>query len=146
MIKITLKEFLTEGRLGDIVFGIEKRDLQQVLGYPDAFSDPKSMRQIWKYGSLQVSFENNILDFIGIYFQNQERLPAQLEITGYFPTKLAGFTEFKQYLTQEGIPFEVNSVLTFESQKVLVVGLGIDVIFNNTNELDSIQHINKQSD
>lgn len=144
MIKTTLKEFLHEGTLGSIAFGVTMHDIKQILGNPDAISDPKSSRQIWKYGKLQVSFDANTLDFIGLYFRSQEDLPKQLQIEGYVPTQLTGLAEFRQYLNQEGIPFNISAVLTFGTQLCLVVGLGIDVVFDiNLDELDSMQYMKK---
>src|SRR5262249_3349503 len=97
--KPTLKEFLQTGRLGSLVFGATEEDARQILGHPEDTSVNKKNRPlIWKYGSLQLHFDQGLLNFIGLYFSDHEfRLPAGLSLVGWMPTSTTSLNEFQKH-------------------------------------------------
>jgi hypothetical protein len=146
--KSTLEEFVRTGHLGRLALGAAVEEVRRVLGPPEDTSVRKKNRPvIWKYGSLQLHFDHGFLSFIGLYFRDGEfRLPPEVSLGEWVPSKDTSLEEFREYLAQTGIAFHIDPAQTFEDQLAFQVGPGVSVIFDRDGErvrLDSIQYIRR---
>ena len=141
--KIMLKNLLTKSKFGQINIGTSRDEVQRLLGEPDDWQYNQSKKQspIWKYGSLQLWFNDEFqVRLIGLYYRDLLFLPKHLNIEGYAPTLLTTLEEFKAFLHEENIKYQLHPQLTFDSQTCLIVGENTHIIFdNNKNQIDSIQ-------
>jgi len=129
--KLTLREFLETGRLGDIRLGMTRAEAQALLGPPEDISLTKDA--VWKYGSLQLYFHENRLWLIALYFPWDElRLPNAFEAVGYLPSRATTLQEFRKFLAESGS--ETNLDRTVDEAVILQVGPGIEVIFHREPE------------
>ena len=128
------------GWLGAIAFGVSPEVVRRVPGDPQDTSSPSTRPRIWKYGSLEVAFSGGELAFIGLYFRIDDLLPANLYFTGYCPVCGTTRQEFVEYLTAEGLPFGIFDLLTFDTQTCYEVGMGVHVLFDEHDRLDSVQY------
>lgn len=147
--RASLREFLTEGRLGPIAFSITKATIRQWLGTGGNVDryDPKGRRRknlytTWQYGQLQLGFNHDILTFIGLYFRDQTSLPPTMSIEGYYPTEETTLEDMIAYLEAEGIRHERHAELSKYDQVAMVAGVGVHIYFSDgDNKLDSLQYL-----
>ena len=108
--KTTLKEFLTNGQLGEITLKTTPHQVRQLLGEPPdwGFSKFKNKAALWKYGTLQLGFANDQVTFLALYYHDHSCLPLELNVVGYFPTKQTACQEFRKYLWCEQLDYQVD--------------------------------------
>ena len=137
MYDVSLREFLTLGELGPIVANLSRKKILDLLGSPQDWGSEKNKNQarIWKYDSLQIWFDDDRLNFIGIYFYSPLALPKNLRLLGYFPDQEATLAEFVQQLNDD-FNYKIDPQLTFGTQLCLTFGSQVSAIFEwDENEL-----------
>lgn len=140
--RISLKDFLLTGKLGMIALGITREEISRSLGeaLDWTFDVPKARATLWKYGGLQIGFDNDKVTLMGMYFSNEFIVP-NVELEGYFPTGHTTSQEFMDFLRSEKIDYQVDASLTFGPQLCLVVASGVQSLFDSeVNHLISIQY------
>lgn len=140
--KVNLREFLQTGTLGDLAIGLSTAEVRQILGNPEDTSIGKANRPIiWKYGALQLHFDHDHLNFVGLYFRNgEEAWPDALCWEGWMPTAQTTLPELQDHLAGVGLQTCID--LDEQDQITLLVGPGVTVIFDRGRDwsrLDSIQ-------
>ena len=130
MYEINLKEFLTLGKLGPITKNLSRQSIVNLLGNPHDWGSEKNKNQakIWKYDSLQIWFDDDRLNFSGIYFYSPLKLPKNLNVLGYFPDQDATLAEFVQHLNDD-FSYKIDPQLTFGTQLCLTFSSHMSVIF-----------------
>jgi hypothetical protein len=133
--KVRLKEFLRQGMFGLIRLASSRADVEDELGLPNDWGFAASPREadIWKYGVVEISFDNNLVNLIAIYFANNN-LPTSVQIEDFSLTQRANVEKFTQYLSTENLPYQVDEFLTFDAQVCLTVGAGIKAIFEERGQ------------
>jgi hypothetical protein len=117
-----VEDFLINAELCDLRLGQTKTEVLNKLGAPEDHSDKKGKTEIWKYGGLEISFNQDSLSFTGLYF-NDGSVPLPTTLSG---TKVIEFSktttaEFEAFLRLKGLAFTVDKNLTFDDQMYLRV-------------------------
>lgn len=145
-----MREFLENGTLAPVAFGLSPDDVRRAIGGPQEVGGTPRQR-IWKYGPLEIGFRSDpalrteAVSFIGLYFR-QERLdlPAGVQTEGWFPSPRTTKEDFVRYLEGERIGYREDRLLTSETQSALATEGGASIIFDCSAEgatLDSIQFL-----
>src|SRR5215217_1377665 len=120
--RITLEDFLVTGTLGQIRLGMSMSEVSEWLGDNgnlNLATPRKGVKQArfttWPYGCLQLGFLWKRLILIGFYFRRTTRLPKQLVIEGYFPSKASTLAEVQRYLAEQSINFQIDPTYTTTS-------------------------------
>jgi hypothetical protein len=139
----SLIDFLWTGRLGPLAEGQTAQEVRDLLGEPEDVSG-RGSPQLWKYGSLQVSFFRTSRDempfvvSIALYFRDDEESPpAGLGLTGWYPQVGCTYEEVRDQLEARGIA--VGGGVTSGENKHLIVGPGVRITFQD-DRLDSVQY------
>jgi hypothetical protein len=127
-VTLSLRSFLETGRLGGLALGKTGMDVETILGRTTDISVP-GRPVIWRYGPLQIFFDSDIVNSIGLYLGERNDLPEQLQIVGYSPVSGTSIEEFLEYLHGEGLAYAQDSDLTYDEALCLVVGIGVDAYF-----------------
>jgi hypothetical protein len=135
---ISIDEFISSGTLGPIMLGHLKQDVHAMLGHPEDESAPDETPLIWKYGDLQLTFVEERLILIAIYFREPSRPKLPLTIDNEFPNGTTTLNEYKGYLQRQGIDCSIDLDLTFGSQTCIVSGVATSALFD-TGIIDSLQ-------
>ncbi len=127
-------EFLKTGQLEKLHCGMAQVEVRELLGEPEAVS-VQSNPQIWKYGSLELTFyrsseaESPWLSSIVIYFHSPTiSLPGCRELAGWWPTAETTFNEFRGFLNNSAI--RVDGGVTSGPHQYLVLSSGVRVTFD----------------
>jgi hypothetical protein len=126
---VLLDRFILDGTFGSIALGMDEDAVRALLGPPEGYSTGRGPFRIWKYGSLELTFEAHRLTMIYFEFPRGLVLPPTLAPEGYFPSAISTPVEFREYLRERGIPCQVYDNLTFDGQVALYVGVGVVVGF-----------------
>ena len=132
-----IKEFLQSGNLGALRLGLTRNDVRGLLSDPPDYSENDD---IWKYGSLQLTFSENSLSFIGLYFEDGVlHLPSTLVQAGKLTLMETSVESLERLLTGNGIEFTVDKDLTFDDQKTLRLASSQVRVTFSEGQLHSIQ-------
>ena len=130
----SLVEFLKTGQLGKLHCGMSKDEVRELLGEPEAVS-PQGNPQIWKYGSLELTFyrsseaESPWLVSIVIHFHSHPiNLPGFQGLASWWPTGETTFEEFRDFLVHSAI--RVDGGVASGPHQHLVLASGIRVTFD----------------
>jgi len=156
---MSLVAFLKTGALPQLEMKATKNYVRSKLGDPDDVSIKKKP-EIWKYGSVQLSFWAGVLAGVSIYFDSERSFPECLQVESLFEEKLA-YEEFETYARSNGVMLTAEQSTTFQKAPeeldrtpCLALGqagfwsqAGVQVIFevqrDGTSWLDSM-HMFKQ--
>jgi hypothetical protein len=117
-----LQEFIASGKIGPICLGLSKREVQSILGDAQAMSDRQKGRELWKYDDLQVSFYQDMVNFIGAYVSDDSiRLPPPLVFDEQVLAQIMRLEDTKKFLLANDIEFDINDKLTFDDQTCLQI-------------------------
>lgn len=151
MIDVLLREFLVHASLGPIKSGITPEEVAALCGLPEDVSVSRKPR-IWKYGSLQIAFDDGPpggrLYFLGIYFRDAPIvLPGPIVRVGWWPSVDCTPSEFLAFSEDRSLHFREHPPLTFDDQVALVGDAGVVVVFASDDEnrmvIDSIQYADR---
>jgi len=127
-------EFLKTGQLEKLHCEMSKDEVRELLGEPEAVS-PQGNPQIWKYGSLELTFyrsseaESSWLVSIVIHFHSHPiNLPGFQGLAGWWPTGDTTFEEFRDFLVRSAI--RVDGGVASGSDQHLVLASGVRVTFD----------------
>lgn len=127
------REFLTEGKLGDVRLGVRPETVEQFLGTPDDRSVKSQPVELLKFGSVELAFKHipetsdSRLVSIAIYFFDPERkLPARIMFNDWTPTSETTEAQFRQFLDSTSL--KAQSREDGES-KNLVLPSGASIVF-----------------
>jgi hypothetical protein len=130
----SLDDFLLTGRLGPVSTGQSEHEVVAQLGSPEDSSEGTFPR-ILKYGALQLAFyklpngsELCLVSITVAFHTPEEGLPEALALSGWMPDGNTIFDEFREHISEVGIPV-VGGVETGPSQS-LVLGAGVRVTFD----------------
>jgi hypothetical protein len=59
--KVDLLEFMRTGAFGDLRLGMNSNQVLKFIGPPEDYSTAPASPQIWKVGSVELMFENDVL-------------------------------------------------------------------------------------
>ena len=128
-----MKKFLLTGNLGGIYIGMPVKSARLLLGSRE--DKGCNLTRGWSLEAyadkaLQVSYYQEVVGLIGLYFdpKNAEppTLPPNLNCTVPFHG-LTTINEVKNYLNENNIPWEMNTLL--EGTVCIKIGAGISVYF-----------------
>jgi hypothetical protein len=130
----TLLPFLRSGHLGELRLRMPREQVAKLLGSA-RMKGGDQLYQIWKYGSLQVAFDDGTVFAIGLYFRGRRLvIPKRLGLTlASLPCPLA--TPFERFLRAHDIGFRLYDALTFDDQKCLLLSCGVHAIFDTRSQL-----------
>ena len=127
-------EFLKTGQLEKLHCEMSKDEVRELLGEPEAVS-PQGNPQIWKYGSLELTFyrsseaESLWLVSIVIHFHSHPiNLPGFQGLAGWWPTGDTTFEEFRDFLVRSAI--RVDGGVASGPHQHLVLASGVRVTFD----------------
>jgi hypothetical protein len=130
----SLVEFLKTGQLEKLHCEMSKDEVRELLGEPEAVS-PQGNPQIWKYGSLELTFyrsseaESPWLVSIVIHFHSHTiNLPGFEGLAGWWPTGETTFEEFRDFLVHSAI--RVDGGVASGPHQHLVLASGVRVTFD----------------
>jgi hypothetical protein len=134
-----LQEFIASGILGPIHLGLFKGSVQSILGDPQATSDRRKGRELWKYDDLQLGLYHDVVYFIGVYVSGDSiKLPPPLVFDEHILARTMRLEDMKKFLLANKIAFDVDDKLTFDDQTCLrIVGSRVGIYFDE--KLRSIQ-------
>jgi hypothetical protein len=115
-------DYFSRGVLGTVALADSRDTVLAALGQPEDVSVSKKP-EIWKYGSLQLSFANTKrgmpapVDFIGVYFSETPfRLPEKAEPDDWLPDNGTTPEQLSRYLAPYGLALERAEALSFGTQ------------------------------
>ena len=127
-------EFLKTGQLEKLHCEMSKDEVHELLGEPEAVS-PQGNPQIWKYGSLELTFyrsseaESLWLVFIDIHFHSHTiNLLGFQGLASWWPTGETTFEEFRGFLDNSAI--RVDGGVASGPHQDLVLASGVRVTFD----------------
>jgi hypothetical protein len=128
-----IDEFLKSGNLGGLRLGLSRAQVRELLGAEKDYSQRSRKNEIWRYDSLQVSFIEDSLCLIGLYFEQGDRvlrLPRTLVPAGKIVCEVSSIPEVEQHVLALGLHFAVVEDLTFDDQRVIhIEESGVGIIF-----------------
>jgi|SRR5262245_40486410 len=138
-----LQEFIANGIIGPIHLGLSKRAVRSILGDPQATSDRRKGRELWKYDDLQLGFHQGLVCFIGVYVTDDSiKLPPPLIFGEKVLAQTMRLEDTKKFLLAEDLEFDVDNNLTFDDQTCLRIvamkGAEIQLVYAD-ERLHSIQ-------
>ncbi|HET7112186.1 MAG TPA: hypothetical protein VFI57_01025 [Pyrinomonadaceae bacterium] len=135
-----LERFLATGNLGDVHIGLSKSEVRRILGEPQDYSPRRKKHEIWKYGSLQIAFTEDVVNFLGLYFDEGVLvLPEQLIGEARVVIENTSLQAVEELLIGKGLHFAVDEELTFDDQRrLLIEESGASIMFSDAH-LVSIQ-------
>jgi hypothetical protein len=126
---------------------MSKDQVRDLLGEPDAVSSQKQP-QIWKYGSLELSFyrlpdgASPFLVSISIYFHTPgSKLPDSLGLIDLLPSHETTLEAFRDFLDRSAI--RVDGGVTAGPHQYLVLASGVRATFDEDG-LYSVGHTMRQ--
>src|SRR6185369_5562274 len=110
-----LDQFLATGHLGGRHLGVKKAEVRRLLGEPQQFFERRKMREIWKYDGLQIAFTDDVVCFLGLYFE-EGVLVLPESLLGTSRVVIGNTDDVERLLTASGLDFAVDEGLTFDDQ------------------------------
>ena len=141
-----IDEFLRSGDLGGLHVGLSRSEVRELLGTETDHSQRSWKNEIWRYESLQVSFVEDLLHLIGLYFEPGDkvlRLPRTLVPDGKIVFAETAIPEVEKRVLGLGLHFTVTEDLTFDDQRVIRIeesGVGIVFLEGELNKILRSQH------
>ena len=127
------RELLSEGKIGDVRFGIRRETVEQYLGAPDDRSVKERPIEILKFGSIELAFKHvpdakdSRLISIAIYFSIPKRsLPPGIVFEDWMPTGDTTEADFRDFFHSAGM--QVHSTADGENS-YLVLDSGASIVF-----------------
>ena len=133
--KTSLLEFFRTGTLVPLAIGMSRQEVESYLGEPDDVSVSRKP-QIWKYGPLQLTFDNTrqyALSGIGLYTSDlDESLPAALCDLAADPilSRQTSVQAVKSHLEPHGIELFPAEHSTHADGVGMRTGAGVEIIFH----------------
>lgn len=131
----SFREFLCTGRLGNLRCGLSMLEVRDLLGEPEDVSTKRNP-QIWKYGSLELTFytpfkteEPRLASFTIQFHLPTVKLPESLPLSDRLPTSEMSLEEFRELLLD--VPVHVDGGVTSGPIQHLVLGSGVRVSFDD---------------
>ena len=121
----TILEFIKTGSLGPVRLGMTSEEIVNAIGEPEDISVKTKPYVIWKYGSLQITFDTTldkpVVTSIFVYFWPDEKttLPDGVRLRGWVPDSETAIDEFIEKMLSEGIELAKNEQ---HSMKVVFSG------------------------
>src|SRR5271157_3600927 len=135
-------EFLKTGQLEKLHCEMSKDEVRELLGEPEAVS-PQGNPQIWKYGSLELTFyrsseaESPWLVSIVIHFHSHTiNLPGFQGLASWWPTGETTFEEFRDFLVHSAT--RVDGGVASGPHQHLVLASGVRYTLRREPELKQI--------
>ena len=107
---VTMREFLTSGRLGAVQLGLRPEQVTQLLGQPDDRSARSRPVLLLRYGSVELAFmpvpdtADSTLASVAVHFAHPDRdVPPALRPTDWVPTHDTDEDQLRRFLQQAGI-------------------------------------------
>ena len=119
--RISLKEFLQTGRLGELRIGMAVQEVLALLGTPDTGDSTLQSEQgsFWQYGTFTVSFGNEYNQLEGLASiewappLGNAHLPASCQIEDWDITADMLSADVKTYLRSNGFSFQKRSTKVY---------------------------------
>lgn len=146
--KITLKEFFQTGNLGLITIGMSRQEIESYIGYGELYSSQKMKlpakrflkAETYGYGSLELSFENDVLKVITLVFETEFQLPISLGYEGYFPcSQTTHIQEVVNFLDENHISYQYSPDELSGDFKIIVTEGGTNIRFYADREGDNFK-------
>ena len=120
--------------------GLSKGEVRRLLGEPEDCSETNRKTEIWKYGGLEIAFDRDTLNFIGLYVDGGSvMVPGRLSESREIQFDERSVEDVERFLQANRIDFSVDQKLTFDEQIYLrVTQTQIGICFVK-GELHSIQ-------
>ncbi len=128
MWSIELEKFSEFGELGDLCLKMNRNEVVNTVGEPTDWGGDKhhkhsSSAPIWKYGSVQIWFDDDQVSFIGIYYSYGFDLPFSYnKYSNRFPKEDTSLADLVRYLHANSIEYQIDPELTFPNQIALLIG------------------------
>jgi hypothetical protein len=135
---ITLKEFLTTGRLGDLENGTDRNEVVRLLGEPPGWAVSRGRKSwqrslVWIYDLLQIGLDEYVHWLL--LEPAFEAIELPYEMQGFYPQRTTTFGEFQKYLNEEGLKYQ--DVIMFGDRRFLVEGK-VSVSFNEDETISEM--------
>jgi hypothetical protein len=128
----TFRDFLSEGRLGEIVGGVSEEFVRERLGEPEDIS-VQTNPTTWKYGPLQFAFLRGRTDAqptlksIHVACDSDEPLPQGVDVQGWWPTSETTPESFRS--ESEKVGMRVVHDVDSPPNKYLILATGDRITF-----------------
>jgi hypothetical protein len=129
----SFREFLSQGKIGDIRIGMPLETVQKYIGPPEDLSVKKRPIEILKYGSIELAFHHapdansSRLIAIAIYFSLPKRmLPPSVVFEDWTPTGDTTEEDFRDFVQSAGM--HACSRIDGENRN-LVLDSGASIVF-----------------
>ena len=137
---ISLKSFLRTGAFGSIKFGLERNEVAEILGEPDAVGGAlRKYREsgVWKYGDVELFFDLQTgrlcLIVMNFWEPNVPRGGLAINLDPWIIIGGLQLSNLVTALDAEGIPYEEVPPINFGTRQV-TVNSSITLIFNEHEE------------
>jgi hypothetical protein len=146
VIRASLKELVTDGRLGPIRLGIARRQIAELLGEPDQHSLNSHARHrkrfppaIWKYGDIELHFAHPT-DQLYLIFLERFTVPsggAKLQLDPWIIQQSLTVDRLEQALERNHIPIDrARKAYDDPDTLRLRAGVGVEFLFTTTGRAD----------
>jgi hypothetical protein len=107
LMNVSLREFLTEARLGEISHGATRAEVGRILGEPDpSQTRNRRLNPVWQYDHLKFDFDDNRVKFYGLAASPHFQLPPFLHFTDIDFARSLTLDILRTFARKEAIPFE----------------------------------------
>ena len=146
VIRASLKELITDGRLGPIRLGTARAVIAELLGEPDDYSSNSGTRQrkrlapaIWKYGDIELHFTDST-DQLYLIFLEHFTVPSggtKLQLDPWIIQQSLTADTLQQALAHDHISVQSNRQPYNDRETVrLCTGVGVEFLFTTTTRSD----------
>ncbi|MCW5850152.1 MAG: hypothetical protein KIT87_08715 [Anaerolineae bacterium] len=104
--RVTLREFITKGRLGLVAHRMSQWDLEKVLGVPD--KQTTHFGRKWRYSDLEFLLKAGkewTSEIATITIHSPFNLPLSLQVEGEWLTPDTTVDQFKDYMQKQGLGY-----------------------------------------
>lgn len=138
-IRVSFRDFLNSGNIGDLKLGITRQSVATLLGTPLDWSVKDRVvekAKVWKYDGLELWFRVDVLSYVGLHLDQQ--IPDNIIFDEMPSLKQVSLSKFVEYLQQESIRFLYDAAYPQDCGTQLLVGELTYVLFGDDGLIHSI--------
>jgi hypothetical protein len=114
-------DFLKTGELGCIVIGAYRKNIESILGNPELYAKVRPNIDIWKYGDLELTFDEGKITRIKISLEEiTPQLPTQLVKEKWLVNRLIQIENLLDIIDRNKISWQVYTEFSFDRQLCLI--------------------------
>ena len=134
MVEVSLKELIQSGNFGPIQLGMNREQVKSFLVEPDDWSVGSrkySQPTILKYVDVEFHFDPRDGDLWLIHLEEFDAPSGgkMVKLDPWIIRASVTVSEVEEYLSRNGIWYQVTNLADWDDYKCLVVGAGVKLIF-----------------